>query len=440
MSGIRPCAPPTFDEMCHVGALVADRYRIEDLLGEGAMGAVFEATDVALGRRVALKVASAPPSQRLAVAERLREEARLMAQLQSERVVSVLDIGELDDGMPFVVLELLDGLTLSQVILRQGQVTVDDAVHYIIEACLALSAAHAIGMVHRDVKPENLFLVRGVDGVGRLKLLDFGVSIVAGRERGGAGAIGTPLYMSPEQCRSPELATAQSDIWSLGVMLYEMLTGHCPFDDREIHEILRQIAEDEPIAPRHLDPTIPVALDAVVMRCLTKDPTQRFDDVGQLALALAPFGRVDDRTLALSARCALRDAQARDERRPTIPVPEPAAWSSRRGAALVSALSDTLGVSSATVFEVDPLSMEPDSDGSLPAPASEMPVPAFDDDLAIDIDVDELEADEEAWAGDRASMPLPLTRSVPAPPVTAPPRRALPVPRRARSTQPRLAS
>jgi serine/threonine protein kinase len=282
------------------GSVVAGKYRVERLLGEGGMGWVVQAMHLQLDQHVALKfmnasVASASPE---AVARFLRE-ARAAARIQSEHVARVSDVGTLDTGAPYLVMEYLEGQDLDSLLRTRHALPVSEAIVYALQACEGLAEAHAAGIIHRDLKPANLFLARKPDGSLRVKLLDFGISKLApaaGRTSDGASTgtqnlMGSPLYMAPEQMRSSKNVDRRADIWSMGVILYEMLTGQSPFNGDTLPEICARILAEPPAPlPRVVPGAIPRDLEAVVFRCLEKDTERRFPDVASLARALASFG------------------------------------------------------------------------------------------------------------------------------------------------------
>lgn len=281
------------------GSVVAGKYRVERLLGEGGMGWVVQAMHLQLDQHVALKfmnasVASASPE---AVARFLRE-ARAAARIQSEHVARVSDVGTLETGAPYLVMEYLEGQDLDSLLRARQALPVSEAIVYALQACEGLAEAHAAGIIHRDLKPANLFLARKSDGSLRVKLLDFGISKLApaaGRTSDGASTgtqnlMGSPLYMAPEQMRSSKNVDRRADIWSMGVILYEMLSGQSPFNGDTLPEICARILADPPTLLRGAPGGIPQDLEAVVFRCLEKDPERRFPDVASLARALATFG------------------------------------------------------------------------------------------------------------------------------------------------------
>jgi serine/threonine-protein kinase len=279
-----------------VGSVVAGKYLVEGMLGSGGLGAVVVARHVALDQRVAIKYLK-PGLTDQEVMTRFLREARLTAQIQSEHAVKVHDVGELDGARPYMVMEYLEGTTLRQK-LGGGALAPAVAVDYVLQACDALAEAHALGIVHRDLKPENLFLVKRPNKAPILKIIDFGMSKVTPRHRDASQVhvtrsterFGTPAFMSPEQLRSATTVDARADIWALGVVLFELITGSLPFDGEDLPQLCTSILMDEPARPSTLVPTIPPALEAALLRCLEKDRRFRFRNVAELAQELGPFG------------------------------------------------------------------------------------------------------------------------------------------------------
>jgi serine/threonine protein kinase len=273
------------------GSVLAGKYRVERLLGEGGMGWVVLATHLQLDQRIALKFmhstqASASPE---AVTRFLRE-ARAAARIQSEHVARVSDVGTLDNGAPYLVMEYLEGQDLDSLLGARGSLPVDLAIDYAMQGCEGLAEAHAAGIVHRDLKPANLFLARRSDGSVRVKLLDFGISKMSATPGGLDGGMtntqalmGSPLYMAPEQMRSTKNVDLRADIWSMGVIVYEMLAGKSPFGGDTLPEICARILAEPPAPLRARKPEVPPALEAAVMRCLEKEASERFPDVAALA-------------------------------------------------------------------------------------------------------------------------------------------------------------
>lgn len=276
------------------GELVLDKYRVERPIGRGGMGEVYEATHVTLGSRVALKL---PLAKRVSGrgAARLLREARVAASLDPERVVRVLDVGVLTDGRPVIVLERLDGETLAERIAREPRLSIVEAVDFAVEACLGLADAHTAGIVHRDVKPSNLFVARRRDGSTILKVLDFGVAGFRASKDGEDARltdshtpVGSPPYMAPEQIRARDV-DARADVWGLGVTLFEMLAHKLPFEGPTTAAISAAIVADAPANLGEVRSDLPEGLAELVARCLSKVVADRPADARALACELSPY-------------------------------------------------------------------------------------------------------------------------------------------------------
>jgi serine/threonine-protein kinase len=287
------------------GTVIAGgKYRVNRLLGEGGMGWVVVATHLQLEQRVALKFMRSAKNPE-AVARFLRE-ARAAARIQSEHVARVSDVGTLENGSPYLVMEYLEGEDLSELIEAKGALPDYLAIDYAMQACEGLAEAHAAGIIHRDLKPANLFLARRTDGSVRVKLLDFGISKLTpapGSQpeinmTSTQALMGSPLYMAPEQMRSSRSVDRRADIWSMGTIIYEMLTGRSPFEGSSLPEVCARILSDTPASMLESLPDLSPELDAVVLRCLEKDPTKRYPDVAALAHALGAFGTDEIRSTA----------------------------------------------------------------------------------------------------------------------------------------------
>jgi serine/threonine-protein kinase len=270
-----------------------------------------------LSQRVAVKLVRPEALTMQDAQERFRREARAAARLRSEHVVRVMDVGTLDGGSPFMVMEFLDGHDLAQELAQRGPLPVEEAVGYMLQACEALAEAHACGIVHRDLKPANLFLSAHPDGSRVVKVLDFGVSKAASNN-GAANnlaltqdfaMIGSPLYMSPEQMRSAKDVDARSDIWALGVIAFELLAGRPPYLEDSIADLVRSMLEPPP-SLRGLRPEVPEALEQTTLRCLQRNPALRYADVGLFAQALSRFAP-EMRALAERARRVLGNSEPR---------------------------------------------------------------------------------------------------------------------------------
>ena len=281
------------------GQILAGKYRVERVLGSGGMGVVVAAWHLELEQRVAVKFLHPLALERADTAERFRREARSAAKIRSEHVARVIDIGIMEGNVPYMVMEYLEGHDVSEEMAKVGMLPIEDAVDFVLQAIEALAEAHTAGIVHRDLKPANLFIATRADGSRIVKVLDFGISKSL---LGGSLAelsltrtsvlIGSPLYMSPEQMRSAKDVDTRTDIWSLGVILYEMLTGRPPYTGDSIPALCASLLSDVPASLQTWRRDIPLELEGVIMRCLTKDRDQRYGTVSELARALAPFGSV----------------------------------------------------------------------------------------------------------------------------------------------------
>lgn len=276
------------------GDVLADRYRVIDTVGEGGMGIVFECKHLKLGTRVAVKMLLDDAAEDEEVRIRFDREARAAARLKSPHVARVLDVDETSDGRPFMVMEFLEGYGLDEIVDTQDQVPVIEAVDYILQACSGMAEAHAHGIVHRDLKPPNLFCSVN-DGDAKVKVLDFGISkvLLEGENKGvthTTTTFGTPTYMSPEQIQSAKNVDSRADIWSLGVILYELLVGFPPFDGDNPGAIIWSICSDNPKPPIAFRPDLPKELSDAVMAALEKNREYRFQNVVEFAEAIEPFG------------------------------------------------------------------------------------------------------------------------------------------------------
>jgi len=273
-------------------------YRAISLLGEGGMGAVYLAEHPAIGRRVAVKVLHRNYIRDENLLGRFLNEARAANAIRHPNIIEILDSGTIADGTPFLVMELLEGESLGARIRRVGPLPIPTAVEFAYQTASALGAAHKKGIVHRDLKPDNLYIVPDPHEPDRerIKVLDFGIAKL---QQGSAGdsvktrtgtLMGTPIYMSPEQCRGTRSVDHRSDIYSLGVILFEMLVGQTPFVSEGFGELVNMHLNVAPPVPSSRNPAIPPALDAIVLRMLEKNPEQRFGDMAELQGALKGAG------------------------------------------------------------------------------------------------------------------------------------------------------
>lgn len=284
------------------GTLLMGKYRVERELGSGGMGVVLEATHVALGQTVAVKLLNAQHAQTPDVVARFLREARIAATLPSEHIARVSDVGMSDSGVPYIVMERLVGRDLDAELAQRGSFPIAEAVDLMLEACEGVAMAHAHGLVHRDLKPANLFLSERPLRPRVLKVLDFGLSkdddAKQGALTGTDTVFGTPQYMSPEQIQSAKNVDARSDQHALGMILYEMLAGQPPFIAESVTQLIVVIATRPPPHIRAVRPDVPADLDAALVRAMAKQAPDRFADLGAFARAIAPYGGSDARNRA----------------------------------------------------------------------------------------------------------------------------------------------
>jgi eukaryotic-like serine/threonine-protein kinase len=286
------------EAMVRAGDILAGKYRVERVLGAGGMGVVVAARHIELQELRALKFMLPDMLRDAESVERFVREARAAARLKSQHVAKVFDVGKLDTGSPYIVMEYLEGTDLKTLATQRGALPVREAVNYMLQACEAVGEAHEMGIVHRDLKPANLFLTKGVGGAPCVKVLDFGIAKLSPDGSPGADIeitntqviLGSPLYMSPEQMQSLRRADARSDIWSLGIILYKLVSGSLPFRGESVASIFAAVLSSTPSPPSTYNAALPASLDAVILRCLEKDPARRFQSITELISALLPFG------------------------------------------------------------------------------------------------------------------------------------------------------
>lgn len=279
------------------GDILAGKYRVEQVLGSGGMGVVVAAQDVQLGRRVALKFLLAEACEHTEYKERFLREARAAVRIQSEHVARVIDVGTLEGGAPYMVMEFLRGSDFSQLLEERGALPISEAVDYVLQACEAVAEAHAVGIIHRDLKPSNLFLTERADGTPLVKVLDFGISkirpdaeTVSPDLTASATVLGSPMYISPEQIRNPKTVDERTDVWALAVILYELVTAQPAFDGDTVSGILASVVADPAPPLRRARRDAPRELEQMVARALDKDPLRRVSSIRELAQGLLPFG------------------------------------------------------------------------------------------------------------------------------------------------------
>ncbi|MEP7051795.1 MAG: serine/threonine-protein kinase, partial [Pseudomonadota bacterium] len=319
------------------GQTVAGKYLVGALLGVGGMGAVHAARDTTLDRRVALKVLLPRLVASKVAAERFLREARAATRITSEHVVKLLESDTLADGTPLLVMEYLEGKDLRALLRESGPLSPERAVDYLLQALQAIAEGHTQGIVHRDVKPSNLFLSERADGTPLIKVLDFGIAKTLENGRSDDESLtssedlqlGSPTYMPPEQFHNPRDVDARADIWALGITLYELISGNPPFRGKSYAELVSRVLNAPP--DLQAGARLPPGLERVIARCLEKERGRRYPNAAELALALARFGS-DDARLSLTRVTGLSRARGAT---PTCTV-----FDSATGEATMSLASD----------------------------------------------------------------------------------------------------
>jgi serine/threonine-protein kinase len=320
------------DGLPRAGDIIADKFRVKRVLGRGGMGVVVAVDHLQLHEPYAMKFLLPHALQSDETVERFLREARAAVRIKSEHVARVADVGQLPDDVPYLLMEYLEGTDLADR-LAQGPLPIPEAVEYVLQACAGIAEAHALGIIHRDLKPSNLFLTRRSDGAPLIKVLDFGIAKAIDRGEGAASltatqaVFGTPAYMSPEQIRSAKNVDFRTDIWSLGVILYELVTGALPFPGESAAALLAAISADEPIPLRERRPAAPPELEAAIARSLAKDRKNRFATIAEMAYALAPFAGPNS---VVNVERIMRLASPSER---AVSVPPALAISSRSGSA-----------------------------------------------------------------------------------------------------------
>ena len=310
------------------GVIIAGKYRVEKVIGQGGMGVVIKAVHVLLDEPVAIKLLMPALASNANANGRFLREARAAVRLSSDHIARVIDVGLTEDGSPYMALEYLEGCDLGAMLDKEGPLPAERAVRYILQACVGVGEAHAQEIVHRDIKPSNLFLARGRDGVERIKVLDFGISKIKDEDgkltalTKSGGALGSPMYMSPEQLRGAKDADLRVDIWGLGASLSELLTGLPPFLGDNMHAMLAAIAADPPRQLCNERPDLDPKLEAIIYRCLEKDRERRIASVTELALALRPFGG-DEGAIASDRLSSTSRSSKQMQIATTEPAPRP---------------------------------------------------------------------------------------------------------------------
>jgi eukaryotic-like serine/threonine-protein kinase len=279
------------------GTLIAGKYRVERVLGQGGMGVVVVAMHDELDQRVAIKFLNPKAVADPEWTARFAREARAATRIKSEHAVKVYDVGKLESGAPYMVMEYLEGRDLQTILNDRRRLPVREAVEYLLQACEAIAEAHGAGIVHRDLKPANLFVTHRTDGSPCVKILDFGISkvtsLTGGRDQtvtNTAAIVGSPLYMSPEQMKASKNVDRRTDIWSLGVILQEVVSGLPSFVAETTAELCALVLTAPPTPLRETFPEAPAGLAAIIERCLRKPADERYANIAELAHALEPFG------------------------------------------------------------------------------------------------------------------------------------------------------
>jgi len=286
------------------GTIVDGKYKIERQLGEGGMATVYSAMHMHLNEKVAIKVLLANLAGSANIVERFMREARAAVRLKSEHVVRVKDVGALPSSQPFIVMEFLDGTDLEALLHKRGRIPYAEVVDYVMQVCEALAEAHAAGIVHRDIKPANCVLATRNDGMPSIKVLDFGIAKMmlgddAAKLTATSATMGTPAFMSPEQIRGAKDVDHRGDIWSVGVMLFELMMGKVPFIGDTYGRLVMAVMR-EPTPPM---PDIPPGLVEVINKCLAKTREERYQTVAELARGLEPFATNRAEAAVLAQRC-----------------------------------------------------------------------------------------------------------------------------------------
>ena len=387
-----PPAPGFVDRPSFLpGAVVAGKYLIERCLAEGGFGVVVVARQLDLQRLVAVKHLRPRALSNASFVERFQREARLAARLQSEHVVRVYDVGTLPDVGPYIVMEYLEGRDLSRVV-RDGPAALTSVIDWILQACEGLAEAHALGIVHRDLKPDNLFLAEGAGGMTTLKVLDFGISKLmakaahldsTSRPTETGERFGTPVYMSPEQLRSAAEVDLRADVWSLGVVLFELIAGELPFPGESMAQLCTSILVSPPKSLQALRPEVPAGVAAVVARCLEKDADRRYANVADLAHDLAPYGSPGAVDRAARLARVVREGEAKVPRPATVasrsmPTPRTLPGPRRRSRAIaaVAILAGAIAIMLAWWPATRPAARPASASSPTPAPRGEVNAPA----------------------------------------------------------------
>jgi serine/threonine-protein kinase len=313
------------------GTVLFGKFELQKVLGRGGMGIVVVARHLMLGQEVAIKFLHPVAMKDQDVMVRFVREARALASIQSEHVVRILDVGALEAGEPYMVMECLEGTDLGRIVKQRGPLPIDEAVDYVIQACEPLAEAHAAGIIHRDLKPSNLYLAERPDGTYIIKVIDFGIAKMVPKDgeeilsmTKSTNILGSPLYISPEQLRNAKGVDARADIWSLGVILYKLITGKPPFMASTVAELCTQIIMEPTPLAKPLRPEIPDGLQAIISKCLEKHRSNRYANVAELATALLEFAPPESQEALDAVTRAARFMKTKVDGRRTGRPPPPA--------------------------------------------------------------------------------------------------------------------
>ncbi len=437
------------DAPVKAGDIIDGRYQLERVIGTGGMAVVVAAIDIDVSERVAIKFLFKKAARHKEILQRFEREKAVIGRLEGEHVARMLGSGVVKNT-PYMVMEYLQGRDLSDLLRVQKTLRVEQAAEYLLQACEAVAEAHGLDIVHRDLKPGNMFLTHRPDGSPCIKVLDFGIAKILGGG-GDEGSLtrtevvmGSPHYMSPEQMVSAKEVSAATDIWALGVILHELLAGKLPFAERTTEKLCARVLNGEPTPLRDDCPSCPEALEQVVHRCLLRMPQDRFADVSELAVALAPFAPVHARPLVSRIKHRLRhpgEAPPEGEQIPSVAPPRnpedaPEAptvylqkasripWKHAIFVAFGMAMAG-LGFAGGLLFRgqsVEPpttsatLSAEPVATATTPAPNKPEPEPdePLVPDVPIEIDLDDgVPRTEPATRRDRERSPRPASSASP---------------------------
>jgi serine/threonine protein kinase len=277
------------------GDVLAGKFRVDKILGVGGMGIVVAAHHLQLDEKVALKFLLPDALKVPEAVARFDREARAAVKIKSEHVARVSDVGKLENGSPYMVMEYLDGGDLSGMLEKTGRLPIEQAVDFVLQASEAIAEAHSLGIVHRDLKPANLFCIRRPNGQLSIKVLDFGISKTTSANENvqmtrTTAVMGSPVYMSPEQMQTTKGVDLRTDIWSMGIILHELLAGRVPFDSQTVTDLAIRVAMEAPPPVTSFRPEVPAGLEQAILKCLEKQRENRYQNMAELAAAIAPFG------------------------------------------------------------------------------------------------------------------------------------------------------